>query len=93
MTSNDSILAACGVPVSLVIPPAGADAREGWRRFLHGTLVATLVGAELERVGLSGRLDFRALMASDLQGRTRAFRQLRDGGMGESEARAVCGFD
>ena len=90
-----SILAACGVPVSPVIPPAGADAREGWQRFLHGTLgpVAALVGAELERVGLSGRLDFRALMASDLQGRARAFRQLRDGGMGESEPRAVCGFD
>ena len=90
-----SILAACGVPVSLVIPPAGADAREGWRRFLHGTLgpIAALVGAELERVGPSGRLDFRALMASDLQGRARTFRQLRDGGMGESGAGAVCGFD
>ena len=90
-----SILAACGVPVSPVIPPAGADAREGWQRFLHGTPgpVTALVGAELERVGLSGRLDFRALMASDLQGWARAFRQLRDGGMGESEARAVCGFD
>ena len=90
-----SILAACGVPVSLVIPMPGADAREGWRRFLHGTVgpVAVLVGAALERVRLSGRLDFRALMASDLQGRARAFRQLRDGGMGESEAQAVGGFD
>ncbi|MDE0178643.1 MAG: hypothetical protein OXP36_08585 [Gammaproteobacteria bacterium] len=29
-----SILAACGVRVSLVIPTAGAGAREGWRRFL-----------------------------------------------------------
>ena len=33
-----SILAACGVRVSLVISAAGAGAREGWRRFLHGTL-------------------------------------------------------
>ena len=33
-----SILAACGVRVSLVIPTAGAGAREGWQRFLHGTL-------------------------------------------------------
>ena len=67
----------------------------GTRDFHHGLLgpVAVLVGAELERVELSGRLDFRALMASDLQGRARAFQQLRDGGMGESEARAVCGFD
>ena len=90
-----SILAACGVPVSLVIPTAGADAREGWRRFLHGTLapVAALVGAELARVGLSPRLDFRELMASDLQGRARAYRQLRDAGMDETEARTVCGFE
>ena len=89
-----SILAMCGVPVSLVIPTARADAREGWGRFLYGTLgpVAALVGADLEWVGLSGRLDFRALMASDLQGRARAFRQLRYGGMGEAEARAVCGI-
>ena len=35
-----SILAACGVPVSLVIPSAGADAREGWRRFLWKLLAA-----------------------------------------------------
>ena len=67
----------------------------GASRFLHGALgpVAALVGAAIERVGLSGRLDFRALMAPDLQGRARAFRQLWDGGMAESEARAVCGFD
>ena len=42
-----SILAGCGVPVSLVIPPPSAEAREGWRRILHGTLglVAALVRA------------------------------------------------
>ena len=40
-----SILAECGVPVSLVIRPAGADGREGWGRFLHGTLVCRLVNS------------------------------------------------
>ena len=36
-----------------------------------GRPVVALVGAEQERVGLSCRLDFRALMASDLQDRAR----------------------
>ena len=64
-----------------MIPAARADAPEGWRRLLHGTLgpVAALVGAELERVGLSGRL----------QGGAGAFLQLRDGGRA-SQRRGRC---
>ena len=61
----------------------------------YGTLgpVAVFLGAQLEGMGLSGRLDYRVLMASDLQGQGRAFRQVRDEGCDESEARAPCGFD
>ena len=54
-----SVLAAAGVPVDLVVPASGGDARESWRRFLHGTLgpIAELIAEELTRVGLSGSVD------------------------------------
>lgn len=89
-----SILAACGVPVALVNPEAGSDTRESWRRFLHGTLqpLAQMISAELQRVGIPHSLSFNRLMASDLAGRSRAYKQLRDAGMDDSEARTICGF-
>lgn len=53
------LLAACGVPVCLVIPPAGGPmlGKAGGGSFMvRSGPVAALIGAE-ERVGLSGRLD------------------------------------
>lgn len=89
-----TILAACGVPVALVNPDAGTDTRESWRRFLHGTLqpVARMIVAELARVGIGGSLTFNRLMASDLAGRSRSYKQLREAGMDDAEARQICGF-
>ena len=94
LDTERSLMGAAGVPVALVNPEAGTDSRESWRRFLHGTLspVARLVSAELERVGLSGGLSFNRLGASDLAGRSRAYKQLTEAGMDAAEVRRICGF-
>ena len=96
-----ALLAAAGVPVELVDPGAAgsAGAREAWRRFIHATIqpVASLVSAELSRVGLDGEISFERLFASDLQGRARAFASLvnagsEGNGISVSDARRICGF-
>lgn len=92
---QDSMLAAAGVPVELVSPSSGTDTREAWRRFLWSTIapVGRVVAAEARRViGGTGRIDWAALGASDLAGRARAYRQLRDAQMDDAEARRICGF-
>ena len=92
----DAILAAAGVPVELLSPRASSDAREAWRRFLFATIApaGVLVANEARRVlGGAGRLDWAALAASDLQGRARAYRQLRQADMPDADARRICGFD
>lgn len=91
-----SLLAAAGVPSDLVFPRSAGDTREAWRRFLFATIapVGRVVGAEVRRVlGGDGRIDFAGLQASDLQGRSRAYRQLTEAGMTAGEARRICGFD
>ena len=91
-----SVLAAAGVPVELAGGQAvGNASREAWRRFLHGTMqpVGRIVGLEIQgKLGGSGEIDFRALMASDLAGRARAFKSLTESGMSEPDARVLCGF-
>ena len=89
-----SLLAAGGVPVELVQPSSGSDAREGWRRFLHGTIApaAALVSAELRRIGQPDEIDFADLRASDLAGRARAYKQLTEAGMTPADARRLTGF-
>ena len=89
-----SLLAAAGVPVELVQPSSGSDAREGWRRFLWATIApaAGLVSAELRRLGRDDAITFDGLNASDLAGRARAFKQLTEAGMDATEARRVAGF-
>ena len=91
-----ALLAAAGVPADLIFPTSAGDTREAWRRFLFSTIapVGRVVGDETRRVlGGSGRVDFAALQASDLQGRSRAFRQLTEAGMSTGDARRICGFD
>ena len=90
---TDHLLAAAGVPVELVTSRSGTDTREGWRRFLWSTIapVGRIVAAEAQRV-LGGRIDWAALGASDLAGRARTYRLLRDAGMTDAEARRICGF-
>lgn len=90
-----SLLAAAGVPIELVQPATGSDAREAWRRFLWATIAPAghLVASELRRMGLDSRIEFQELNASDLAGRSRAYKQLREAQVPEAEARRICGFE
>ena len=92
-----SVLAACGIPPSLVALPAdGTGQREAWRRFLHGTIAPL---AELVRMELADKLDipglaigFDRLFASDLSGRARAFQSMVNGGMDPAKAAGLAGL-
>ena len=88
-----SILAAGGIPPGLVF--GGTDFRASWGAFLAGTVApsAGLVSAELSRLGLDSVISFRGLNQSDLQARSRSYKQLRDGGMDDAKAASICGFD
>ena len=81
---EQSVLAACGVPVSVL---GGADAsasREGYRQFLFGTIqpiaksVAVQVGGYFDT---EISFDFASLMAGDLTGRARAVMSLVNAGV------------
>lgn len=89
-----SLLAAAGVPTSLLDTKAGVDVRESWRQFVFASVapVAKLVSAELRRLGLASEISFSELRASDLAGRARAYKQLTEAGMDRSRASEVCGF-
>ena len=87
------ILAACGIAESLFFT-VGADSRESWRQALFGVIhpLARLLEEELERVFGAVRLGFRELRASDLQARTRSFKQMVESGLAMDEARRIAGI-
>ena len=91
-----SVLAACGVPVELVVVSDGTGQREAWRRFLHGTVeplarpVVQELRNKLELPGLD--MDFSGLFASDLSGRARAYQSLVGGGMVAEKAANLAGL-
>ena len=88
-----SLLSAGGVPAALVY--GGTDHRDAWRAFLAGTIAPTakLVSSELARMGLDSKINFSAIMSSDLQARARAYGALTKGGMSDADARRICGFE
>ena len=93
--SQVSIIAACGIPVELLAGSNQNAAREAFRRFLHSTLqpLARIVEPELSKLmGTSIRIDFAGLMASDIQGRARAFGSLVQGGMSIDGAMVLAGL-
>ena len=92
---NRSLLVAAGVPAAML----GGDAneqREGYRQFLHGTIlpVSKLALGELREKLDSPTLTlaFDDLMASDISGRARAFGSLVTGGMDIERAAALSGL-
>ena len=92
---NRSLLVAGGVPASML----GGDAnemREGYRQFLHGTIlpVSKLALGELREKLDSPTLAlaFDDLMASDIAGRARAFGSLVTGGMNIERAATLSGL-
>ena len=92
----ESVLNACGIPIALTGHGEAAGLREAWRVFLHGTLapLASLVEVEAsEKLDSQVKISFDGLMASDLQGRARAYKSLIDGGMPGPDAAMLCGFE
>ena len=95
--SATAVLGAAGVPPAIVDQEAdGGARREAWRQFLHGTIqpAADLVAEELSRLaGMTVTLRFDRLFASDVQGRARAFKSLRDGGLSLADAARATGIE
>ena len=90
-----SLLVAAGVPAAML----GGDAnemREGYRQFLHGTILpmSKLALGELREKLDSPMLtlSFDDLMASDIAGRARAFGSLVTGGMDIERAAGLSGL-
>lgn len=90
------ILAACGVPPSLVVANSdGTAQRESLRRFLHTGLapMARLIEAEarlkLDSPGLT--LDLNPIHAADVAGRARSWKAFLESGMDPDDAAANTG--
>lgn len=93
---NSDLAAAAGVPATLLA--TGGDAtsmREAWRIFLFssvaplGRILLEELRAKLEEPTLN--FDWKELAASDIQGRSRAFGSLVQGGMDPQQAADVTG--
>ena len=90
MDSERTILAACGVPGGLVGQSDGTTLREQLRQFLHigvqptADILADTIRAAFDLDAFA--FDFAGLMASDLAGRARAFKQLVEAGRPLEEA-------
>ena len=93
---NATLLAAAGVPASLIMRSDGTLAREDYRRFLHSTIVpvgkviAQELAVKLDTPGLA--FDHAELGAADISGRARAFGSLVTAGMDVTQALAVTGL-
>ncbi len=91
----ESLVTACGVPVSLVNDGDGTGQRESWRRFVMGSCeplsarIAEELSRKLDLASLD--FDFGSLWAHDVVGRTTAFQKLIAGGMAVEEAARLSG--
>ena len=91
---SQSVLGACGVPVSLATDADGTSQREAWRRFVMGAVepLAAIVATEVaEKLETPVTFDFGPLWAHDVAGRASAFKTLVAGGMDVAEAAQVSG--
>ena len=93
---EQSILAACGVPTSVLDSGQGTASREAYRQFLHLTIipVALEVGAQIAAAFdiPAFAMSFDRLMASDLSGRARASQSMVGGGMDLDRAARLAGL-
>jgi len=88
-SARDTVLTACGYPVSLLgVQADGTAQREAWRRYLHGTVapLGRILMDAAARAGLDISLNWEDLFASDISGRARAFQSLVGGGMSIEDA-------
>ena len=93
---EESILAACGVPVTALSAGGGTAAREAFRQFLHLTIMptSTEIAAQIQTFFElpTFSFSFDKLFASDLAGRARAFQSMVGGGMDVNKAAALAGL-
>ena len=91
---RNSVLTACGYPITLAENTDGTSQRESWRRYLHGTVapLGKLVIMAAQRVNISMTIDWSDLFASDITGRARAFQSLVGGGMSIPDAASASGL-
>ena len=90
-----SVLASCGVPISVLSKADGTALRESWRQFLHASVipVSLNVASELTaKLDTNVSLSFDRMFASDLSGRARAFQSMVGGGMDVTKAAALAGL-
>ena len=90
------VMSACGLSADLWLPGDGTGKREAWRQCLHSVIapLGRLVENEL-RKKLNApelKITWQELMASDLQGRARAFQSMINGGMEITKAAALSGL-
>ena len=91
-----SILAAAGVPVTVLSTSDGTAKKEDFRRFLHltlapvGRIVAQQVGDALDVPGLA--FDFSGIGAADIAAKGRVFGQLVSNGVSIADAAEVAGL-
>ena len=94
---QDSILAACGIPPSLIAPRAtGTGQREGFRQTLHILLkpLGALVVEELKaKLDPDAEISFSDLRAGDIVGTSRALGSLVKAGLTPQAAAAIVGLD
>ena len=90
------VLTACGIPAEFVEAGDGTARREAWRQFVFGSIapLARMIEAELTaKLETPITLDFSELRASDLAGRSRAYKQLIEAGMTDTQATIISGFE
>ena len=92
---NASVLAACGVPASLLVAGSGGQAREARREFAYQSLrpFGRRLGAELStKLNLEVRFDFGEWMQSDIAARARATHSLVQSGVDVERALDLAGL-
>ena len=93
--AGESVLSACGVPVSLVTDADGTSQREAWRRFVMGAVepLLALVAIECEaKLETRVTFDLSSLWAHDLAGRASSFKAMVTAGMAIERAAALSGL-
>ena len=95
-SSSYSLIAACGIPVDLLIGKAdGTSQREAWRRFTLGALspVARSIAYEFSiKLNEDISLDLSCLHGADIVGRSQAYSKLTAAGMSPTEAALLSGL-
>ena len=94
--SERSILAACGIPISVVSGDDATAFREGYRQFLHQQIQP--LGRIVERAirttfDVDFKLNFDDLFAADVQGSARAYASMVNADMPEDVAAKFAGLD